>query len=173
MTETQPTHEEIQTFKAPRAHFGQTVAYFVDGIKNSSRKPELGFMYRPGERVSHIFVPTGAGGGMVREAVRHIDDPKLRMNDDQRSEGGWDFTEYDKGLVARDAYIEKRFRAIEGALINPIKTDRAVLLLTAQRLGLKGCSRQGNDEVRARILAAQAEMGETEETEPEEGTPEA
>ena len=159
MTEAKPTHEEIEAFKAPKAKFGQPVAYYINGVKDTSRKPELGWVIRTGERTIHLYVVSATGGTLVRESVRHIDDPKLQLNADQRESGAWDFTDYDKEQTALRDEMNDRFDAIEKAVVaGPTQCDREVLLFHCKKLGLRGYSKLKSDVLREVLMKKRSNL---------------
>lgn len=168
MTETLPTQMDLDTFKPPRVRFGQPVAHYPKGLRDANRRPDLGWVIRVMERYVHLYVVASSGGPMVLECVRHVDDPKLTLNDDQRVNGAWDFTDYDRDMNEWRAEVDEHFVAVEGALIaGPTKSDREVLLFHAKKLGIAGRTKMKSDELREAILKARYTP------EPEsEGTPE-
>jgi hypothetical protein len=70
---------------------------------------------------------------MVKNEARHIDDPKIRMNEEQRRDGAWDYT---------DEYLENQ--RIMGSILNrldALETDMAktkVAVATRQVQGEDG-----------------------------------
>ena len=57
-----------------------------------------------------------AAGGGYYESVRHIDDPKLKINSDHRENGAWDFTEYHKETKLAAATLDERLSRIEDVM---------------------------------------------------------
>lgn len=149
-----PTQQEIDSFQAPTVLFGRLVAFFPNAIRNS-RKPSLGWVTASNGRITNIFEVTQHGGTLLREGVRHIDDPKLKLNEDQRASGAWDFTEDDKTRAEEDAEFHKRLMALEQSLLaEKGRNDRNFLMGWAKRLELKNYSTQKNEEVLLRIMEA-------------------
>lgn len=104
------TQEQLENFVMPRVNTGSIVQWYSTGKRGSI--PQIGFVIRCMPRSIHIL--TGTAG--VKEAVRHIDDPKLRLNPEQRETGGWDFTEDAKAQQAMLEDLDERLRALEKAV---------------------------------------------------------
>src|SRR5688572_8889207 len=90
---------EIDAFEMPRPCMGQCVAWYPSGTRLNS---EIAFI----TRVSKKNVELQRASGTYMTAVRHIDDPKLQLNEDQRESGAWDFTEQDKKQLVNEKRIE-------------------------------------------------------------------
>lgn len=162
-----PTKEQIDSFQAPEVLIGQPVAYYPLAITNS-RAPSMGTVVWVGQnnRIIRIVEVDQHGRTLVREAVRHINDPKLKLNEDQREAGAWDFTPFYKAECAIRDDIEDRIAALEQAMINPdLKSDRQMLLLQAKKLGMRGYSTMRSADLKTAIVAAIAAQTETETTE--------
>lgn len=86
-----PTQEEIRTFVMPYVQVGESVMWYPSGFK-SDRNGQIAWVFRTSGRNVHLA--TASMG--IREAVRHVNDPKLKLNSDQREMGAWDFTDYAK-----------------------------------------------------------------------------
>ncbi len=87
------SQEQLQaelSFQMPHVEHGEVVAWYPSGLR--SRRPEVGLCIRTADRNIHVL--TALNG--VKEAVRHVDDPKLQRNADQREMGAWDFTDAHK-----------------------------------------------------------------------------
>lgn len=80
----------IDSFVMPRPVIGQTVLWYPNGDKNGD--PEVTIVRKRGHRTIVI----GTALGVNREAVRHVDDPKLKQSVSQRESGAWDFNDRDK-----------------------------------------------------------------------------
>lgn len=89
-------------FVMPQPPVGQPVTWFRYGDGNR-RHSELGFIYHVGARNCGLMTVSGRR----LDAVRHADDPKLRLNADQRENGAWDYTPYHKQLEARLSRLER------------------------------------------------------------------
>ncbi len=158
----EPTKAEIDSFVAPEVLVGQDVLYYPMANVNS-RKPSMGKIIWTGQnqRIVNILEVDAYGRTLVRECVRYITDPKLKLNEDQREFGAWDYTPFYKRECEIRDDIEERIASVEQALINPdMKSDRQMLLLTAKKLGLRGYSTMRSAELRQAIVKAKAESGE-------------
>lgn len=161
-----PTKAEIDSFVAPDILIGSKVLYYPHAILNS-RTPSMGTVIWKGQngRIITIQEVDFYGRTLIREAVRHVDDPKLRLNEDQREFGAWDFTPFDKADRDWKRQIEKHLKAIDIAFIGPTKSDRELLMFHAARLGLKGYSTKKNEVVREMISRAEAGLPPEEQPE--------
>lgn len=83
-----PTQQEIEDYVMPTIHVGSPVLWYPTGLKNS-RPPIVVFVNRAFHRTVNISKIRGGG----ETAVRHVSDPKLQLNSEQRQSGAWDFTE--------------------------------------------------------------------------------
>ncbi len=127
----QKLQERINAFKMPRPKDGQAVLWYRHGIRMSGPKgdPETAFIIRAGER----NVKLRTSDGMVHQTVLHIEDPRLGLNDYQRQNGAWDFTEEYNFFVntaheiqARMTRVEQKLRDLEKVLadLNPSKNKK-------------------------------------------------
>lgn len=94
----QMTSDEIENWAMPTVSLGQSVIFYPDGtpIKRSGRPLALGFVTQKGRRSVTIRMPDGT----AKMGVRHVGDPKLQMGTgDQRENGAWDYTDYDRSNV--------------------------------------------------------------------------
>lgn len=94
----------INAFEMPDVHRGATVLYYSSGLRD--RHQSIATVIRVGAR--SLMVKTAEGH--IKEAVRHINDPKLTLNSDQRESGAWDFTEeylFMQELADRVATLEQ------------------------------------------------------------------
>lgn len=106
------TQEQLENFVMPRVKMGSIVEWYATGKRGSV--PQIGFVVRALPRSIHILTATAG----VKEAVRHIDDPKLKLNPEQRETGGWDYTEDAKAQQQMLADLDERIRALEKAISN-------------------------------------------------------
>ena len=96
----QMTAEEIEQWEMPNVSLGQLVIFYPDGtpIKRSGRPLALGFVTQKGRRSLTLRMPDGT----AKMGVRQVGDPKLQMGTgDQRENGAWDFTDYDRANVVQ------------------------------------------------------------------------
>lgn len=94
----QMTSDEIENWAMPAVSLGQSVIFYPDGtpIKRSGRPLALGWVTQKGRRSLTIRMPDGT----AKMGVRHVNDPKLQMGSgDQRENGAWDYTDYDRSQV--------------------------------------------------------------------------
>ena len=108
---------EIAAFVMPKPSMGQCVTWYSSGTRTSLG--ENAFVLSVGRR--NLVISRASGVAM--ESVRHIDDPKLQLSDEQRLSGAWDFTERDKqqdkftemaaSLVKQVASLVERVTALE------------------------------------------------------------
>jgi hypothetical protein len=119
--------KDIDTFVMPRLLSGQTIRWWGDGTTH--RPPTIAIVVAVGRR----SIQLRTASGMVKNEARHIDDPKIRMNEEQRRDGAWDYT---------DEYLENQ--RIMGSILNrldALETDMAktkVAVATRQVQGEDG-----------------------------------
>lgn len=110
--------DPIDTFSMPRPAIGQTVLWYPHGTP--SEKPEVAIV----KKLGHRNVVIGLAIGLNREAVRHVDDPKLSLSMSQRENGAWDFTDRDKqytAILSRMEKLEAKCADLESLLVEPSK----------------------------------------------------
>ena len=101
------TDAELNSFVMPTVEHGAPVAWYPRGLK--SDRPQVGHVIRVQAR--GLSISTSQNG--VRDIVRHIDDPKLKLNPEHRENGWWDFTEYHKAREAEVKLLHERITALE------------------------------------------------------------
>ena len=106
-----PTNEELHNFVMPEVVVGTPVTYYPTGMIEGS-DVRVGFIIRISRSGRNVVVRTADGGHF--ESVRHIDDPKLKLNVDHREAGAWDFTEFHKAELVERQGIESRLDRLEG-----------------------------------------------------------
>ena len=106
-----PTNEELHNFKMPEVVVGTPVTYYPTGMIEGS-DVRVGFIIRVSRSGRNVVVRTADGGHF--ESVRHIDDPKLKLNVDHREAGAWDFTAFHKGELVERQEIMGRLDKLEG-----------------------------------------------------------
>lgn len=103
--------EKLEAFVMPKPARGQQVLWYPRGIK--SETPEVAFCREVGKRGIVLAI-----GGVSYESVRHIDDPKLALNEHQREGGAWDFPgDPTAELQSKFAKLEERFAALEARIL--------------------------------------------------------
>jgi|TARA_R110000824_G_scaffold180900_4_gene361504 hypothetical protein len=131
MSET-PTQEEVLLFEMPDVDVGTPVEYYPNAVLNSG-EPRLGFVVRISRTGRNVVIRTSDGGWF--DAVRHIDDPKLQLNQDMRENGAWGRTEYDKELSKRLNTIEDRLASMQSSVdfVSKRLTGKSVSLPAAEK----------------------------------------
>lgn len=114
MTTATADMEAINAFEMPEVRRGATVLYYSSGLRD--RHQSIGTVMRVGAR--SVMVKTAEGH--IKEAVRHIDDPKLTLNSDQRESGAWDFTE-DYVFIRT---LDERVTALEQGVTPSVKDEK-------------------------------------------------
>lgn len=104
------TVSDTENFEMPEVAIGTPVTFYATGMVEGT-EPRIGFVVRM-SRSGRNLVLRAAGGGYY-ESVRHIDDPKLKINADHRENGAWDFTEYHKDTLMAAKALAKRLNRIE------------------------------------------------------------
>lgn len=79
--------QEIINYKMPEIRVGAPVLWFANG--SAMKEAILGWVTKLGHRGIRVHLCTG----VWYDSVRHMSDPKLKMNQDQRENGAWDYTE--------------------------------------------------------------------------------
>ena len=121
MEPTEAQQKAINEFKMPKPARGQQILHYPHADK--SEQPEVVFARKVGHRAITIF-----NSGYCIDTVPHIDDPRLVLNDDQRSAGAWDFAENDRTLADlkdRVATLESKVALLESFLNEPSKKEKA------------------------------------------------
>lgn len=101
--------EALTAFEMPRPMCGQQVLFYQHA--SPTEQPLIGFVLR----VSRNSIELEARG-MAYATVRHVSDPKLNLNDHQKMNGAWDFTELDREVPKmrqQIADLQKRVAALE------------------------------------------------------------
>lgn len=148
---SQPTQEQIDSFRPPRAKQGQSVVFWPSGVRNS-RTPSLGVVFYDNGRIVSLMEVALDGRILIREGVRHVDDPKLQLNETQRENGAWDFSPaYLEELEWRKD-MDAHMRALEGCLFGPTKSDRELLLYYAAKFEIEDRMTKKSDELRVEVL---------------------
>mgnify|MGYP005820705815 FL=1 len=106
-----PTNEELHNFVMPEVVVGTPVTYYPTGMLEGS-DVRVGFIIRISRSGRNVVVRTADGGHF--ESVRHIDDPKLKLNADHREAGAWDFTAFHKAELIERQEIVSRLDRLEG-----------------------------------------------------------
>lgn len=78
--------DEYQKYSMPPIEHGEIVAWYPSGLRTA--RCETAVVYRVSHDNVHLITATRG----VKEAVKHITDPRLKLNPDQREMGAWDYT---------------------------------------------------------------------------------
>lgn len=82
--------DELSDFQMPLPHVGQTVLWYPLG-RVDPRHVRAAIV----TAVRNGSVSVWQVGAYARDGVKHVSDPRLRMNQEQRADGAWDFTPAD------------------------------------------------------------------------------
>jgi hypothetical protein len=99
----------LNSYRMPRANPGMQVLWYRNGTRDRTRV-EVAYMLHAGERTANIYALIS---GRRVEVVRHVDDPKLLLNADQRENGAWDFTDDFKEAQRERAELGDRISTLE------------------------------------------------------------
>lgn len=94
--------KESQAFQMPKVRVGVAVLYHPDAVPS----PHSGVAWVCRINRSGRALELRTSDGIVRDAVPHVTDPRLRMNESQREDGSWDFTDEHRHLMALERRIE-------------------------------------------------------------------
>lgn len=116
--------EALEAYRMPKPSRGQSVLWFPHA--NPQEVPEVAYVRQVGTRGLIITV-----SGVQYEAVRHVTDPKLKLNEHQRAGGAWDFPETDRDaaqiktdigtLKQRVEQLEAKLKTLEDLVCEPKK----------------------------------------------------
>lgn len=145
----------VDDFTMPVPSAGMPVLWYAAGVK-TGRKPEVGFILNVGNRSVRLRTAFGE----LKETVRHVSDPKLQLNRDQREGGAWDFTDEHYHKASWTAEVDQRLRQIEARLAgNPkIPEDYKEMLEEARRLGLSFRGNPKREKLERLISEAKANV---------------
>lgn len=109
MSETMSTVTGNESYAMPQATAGLPIVWYPMGMYDRTNRM-VAYMVHCGNRTAVIQTSTG----QRRDAVRHLSDPKLKLSDDQRENGAWDFTEeYVRGREMEKTLLERLQRLDE------------------------------------------------------------
>ena len=100
-------------FEMPEISEGTPVSFLPNGRRDNS-VPRLGFAIRISRSGRNLMIRTA--DGQVYDAVRHLDDPKLRINSEHRENGAWDYTDHYKKELSEREDMKNRLARIEDVL---------------------------------------------------------
>lgn len=87
MSVAELTEKEINNFEMPEIREGAAIKWYPYGT--AERNALLGFVTRVKPRSIAVWTING----LRYENVRHVSDPKLKLNRDQREDGAWDYSD--------------------------------------------------------------------------------
>lgn len=166
----QPTAKELRDYRMPAVKIGDTVLFYKNAHVNS-RAPTMGIVFRNNGQSLDVVEVTGTL--LQRFGVKHISDPRLRMNESQREDGAWDYTPAYVELRDRLDTIDMHLHAVDEMFLGTgtNKSDRELLVFHAKRLGMTGYSKRKSDDLRDEIAQRMAgtwvEPEDAAEPEPE------
>ena len=116
-----PTQAEIQAFVMPKPARGSSVVWFPGGQR--TKEFEVGFVTGVGRSAVQLRLASGYN----KESVRHADDPRLLLNEHQRENGAWDFTDSDKIIVSLEKLVHElrdRLAVVEAKIFAPPRAGK-------------------------------------------------
>lgn len=129
--------EELLAYKMPKPAVGDIVIWYRQA-QRIDRREQAAIVTRVGEKAIDVWLI----GSSIVTGAKHYTDPRLRLNDEQREGGSWDFSKTALQLQARLGEIESKLEAIEQALRPEPKSEGFAELQslrnTAKDLGIKG-----------------------------------
>jgi|TARA_R110002110_G_scaffold117190_1_gene289739 hypothetical protein len=100
-------------FDMPEVDEGTPVSYYPNGKRDTSF-PRLGFVVRISRSGRNLMLRTS--DGQIFDAVRHLSDPKLRINVEHRENGAWDYTDHYKKELSERENMKNRLARLEDIL---------------------------------------------------------
>ena len=101
--------EELSNCVMPAPHVGQTVLWYPHGVVDPRHERAAIVLAIRNGSISLWQV-----NAYARDGVKHVTDPRLRMNQEQRADGAWDFTPLDRQLEQLVAMVNS-LAAAQGA----------------------------------------------------------
>ena len=111
--------KEANDFQMPEVKLGTAVFFYPRHI---TTHPHLAWVMKIGKTGKNIVLRTAER--MVYESVKHVDDPRLDWNVDQREFGSWDFTDEWKRLKEEHRLINARLDALEHQATKSVTAKR-------------------------------------------------
>lgn len=162
---------EIAAFEMPRIAVGDKVRWYQFGVRDDSRVQSATVC-----KVMHRSVDLQIDGGLYRSAVKHCDDPRLRMSNEQRDSGAWEYTinhnrqeAFQHEVLQRFEDLERRMAAVEAGKPEPEPTNRSSTMAQLWELrravqdktGQADWSKLNKEQCEAILGAAPAEDADT------------
>lgn len=84
-----PSEAEVLAFKTPAVRAGSFVRWYPHGYRDPQNE-RAAVVTKVKTRTLSLHV---LSSGQRFDVVRHVDDPKLRLNEAHREDGAWEYTE--------------------------------------------------------------------------------
>jgi len=102
------TEQQLQSFKMPSVSVGEYVVWHDNAVVTPH--PALAMVIEKFDRMVVVRMLSGT----THESVRHIDDPKLLLNNKFLTQNGaWDYTPAHKQRVAEEKALLERIDTLE------------------------------------------------------------
>jgi hypothetical protein len=98
----------VDVYTMPAVEVGDQVVWYDSGDVNSNANAAVVTAVNA-YGVELRVLNTGTVSGTYKRGVRHITDPKLKINEFLRAEGGWDYSPFMKRVML----LESRMAAVE------------------------------------------------------------
>lgn len=148
---------ELKEYAMPQANPGMQILWYKKGVVDRT-SVEVAYMLHTGARTAVICSMTGRRV----DAVRHVDDPKLQLNADQRENGAWDYTDDYKEMLRFKLEVRSRLERLERHLsLAPlfVVDGEEVTPEAARPLTLKGQAAAERLAAHRRMLQRARELG--------------
>ena len=122
--------QELLQYQMPKPEVGDIIIWYRNA-QQIERREQAAIVTRVGEKVIDLYL-VGSGNRVIT-GVKHVTDPRLRLNDDMREGGSWDFRKSEQKILARINELATKIEAIEDAL-KPFGVKIIDLPLTPPRL---------------------------------------
>ena len=120
----QDIKDEIRAFKMPKVYQGQPVVWYKDGTKNANVFT-IGLIIKATPANVTLLLPEFRQSR--RDAVPHVNDPRLKLGTDHRENGAWDFTPYHREMLSGDGIDSTDLSGTIEQLANRLDTMQAAL----------------------------------------------
>lgn len=107
--------ETLNSFVMPTVRQGAIVRFYPSG-RRTARQAEVATVLRVSDRSVVLRIESN----VRMDTVRHVDDPKLNLNRDQRETGAWDFTEEHYERAAWFEQVDKRLKSLESKAVSKV-----------------------------------------------------
>ena len=151
--------QELLQYQMPKPEVGDIIIWYRNA-QQIERREQAAIVTRVGEKVIDLYL-VGSGNRVIT-GVKHVTDPRLRLNDDMREGGSWDFRKSEQKILARINELATKIEAIEDAL-KPESNgfeERQDLRAKAKDLGIKGFQRMTKDMLVKAIDSCRVDVGQ-------------